>query len=335
MGRLTSRGGRRVATSMAVFLVALGAPGVVLAALLWSLTVSPLTVAVGNPTTFTLTATNQDLTADLLSSQEIGCVIIDVPVTFSVSGAAVTGASTGSSWVASRVDNRVTVHTTSGGDRLETLDWVRYTISATATSTGSLAWDASAHRQQDCSGPGSLLGLPPTVLVVSSPATPTPTPTPTPTLPLPTPTLPLPTLTLPSDTPTPTPTGSPRPTPISSSDPSTQASSDEATPSPPGATGSPSGGPPSTPDPAALPGGITPASGPLAMRFVDPRLGLGVGAIGVLAGVEVWVVPAAAIGGPGLLVLLWVALQAAGAAAWLPAARRLKDANGPRAGRRR
>jgi hypothetical protein len=56
-----------------------------------------------------------------------------------------------------------------------------------------------------------------------------------------------------------------------------------------------------------------------------PPLDLGVGTFDVFAGLETWAVPAAVMGGPGLLVLLWIALQAAGATAWIPAARRLRD----------
>jgi hypothetical protein len=66
-----------------------------------------------------------------------------------------------------------------------------------------------------------------------------------------------------------------------------------------------------------------------------PALDLGLGALGVLAGVEIWAVPAAVLGGPGLLVLVWMALQAAGALAWIPAARRLRDGDVTRARRRR
>ncbi len=52
---------------------------------------------------------------------------------------------------------------------------------------------------------------------------------------------------------------------------------------------------------------------------------LGVEIAGVdLFGNAVWAVPAATIAGPGLLVLLWLALQAIGAAAWLPSVRRLR-----------
>jgi len=52
-------------------------------------------------------------------------------------------------------------------------------------------------------------------------------------------------------------------------------------------------------------------------------LGLGLGGIDLLAG-GLWVIPAASVAGPGLLVLLWLAIQAAGAAAWIPAVRRLR-----------
>jgi len=42
-------------------------------------------------------------------------------------------------------------------------------------------------------------------------------------------------------------------------------------------------------------------------------------------------VPAATIAVPGLLVILWVAIQALGAIAWMPAVRRLQREDGPRA----
>lgn len=73
----------------------------------------------------------------------------------------------------------------------------------------------------------------------------------------------------------------------------------------------------------------TPQSGlqPLSpgVHVATPPLDAGVGEIGVFAGFETWAVPAAVMGGPGLLVLLWIALQAAGATLWVPAARRLRD----------
>jgi hypothetical protein len=53
------------------------------------------------------------------------------------------------------------------------------------------------------------------------------------------------------------------------------------------------------------------------------EVGVEIGGINVL-GSAVWAVPAATIAGPGLLVLLWLLLQAVGAAAWMPSVRRLR-----------
>jgi hypothetical protein len=359
---------------------------------LWTLTASPLAVSTGVASTFSLRGTNEDPLAAFLSSNEIGCIRVDVPSNFSVAGVAVTGASTGNTWIATQAGNRVTVRTTSGGDRLATLDWVKFTVGATALSAGSLAWSARAFRQQDCSGTGALLGVPPVVVVTGAAVTPTPVPTPvptpTPTLaptptpslplptpslplptpslplptpslplpssPLPTPTLPLPTLPLltptpslpilplptPSPTPVPWPTvplppiglpGSPSPTPsgdpTSSTSPSASLSSDPSgTPSPVGPE--PGGGAGTTSGSGASPSG--PSSGgldgaPRQVRLQAPETGIGLSTLGVLTGLDTWIVPAAVIAGPGLIVLLWIALQAVGAMAWIPATRRLRD----------
>ena len=49
-----------------------------------------------------------------------------------------------------------------------------------------------------------------------------------------------------------------------------------------------------------------------------------------LLDVDVWLVPSALVAGPGLLVILWVLLQTIGAAAWIPAVRRMADEEGAR-----
>jgi hypothetical protein len=344
------------------------APATTRAAVLWTLTASPLTASTGVATTFVLTATNEDPTAALLSSSEIGCVVVDVPVNFTVSSAAVAASNAGDSWFATLAGNRVKIRAGSGGDRLALLDWVRFSVRATAQSAGSLAWNANAYRQQDCTGSASLLGVPPIVLVVGTTATPTPAPTPRPTVaPTPAPTAvatatptPTPILTLPSPS-----LGLPLPTLLPSSDESASAtprpSSGESTgPQPSGsarATASPGSPAPSAsgtpgrsdgaPEPSggvAAPSGSdsasTSASTPRsaapvteaaravtrvpAIAFQERRLDLSGASVGLLAGIEIWVVPAATIAVPGLLLLLWVALQTAGALAWMPAVRRLE-----------
>ena len=344
----------RGVAAVAVLIATLGMPSTVAAAILWTLTATPLAVTTGVATTFTLTATNDDPLAALFSANEIGCVVVDVPVVFSLASVAVTGSNAGDSWVVARSGNRVTVRALSGGDRLELLGWVRFTVGATAQSAGSLTWAANAYRDQSCGGTPSLLGLPPIVLVTGPAATPTPAPTPPPT---------------PSPTAVPTPAPTSAATPRASSAPTPQPPDIDPDPTPtrnpsPREGGEQPGAPPAPPSPSAgdtatatptptqrdgaasadsIPPSAEPSTGPrdgvpaLGGSIALPDLGGRVGSpavpaatlalsgasIGLLAG-GVWVVPAAAIAGPGLLILVWIALQALGALAWLPAVRRLR-----------
>src|SRR5688572_8474554 len=154
-----------LAAQIVMLASASGARGV---SILWSLTASPLTATEDVQRVFTLTATNEDPLAAISSESEIGCVLVDVPGNFTVAGASVTGSSAGETWhVDSVVGNRVKVHTDSGGDRLEFLQWVRFTITATPFNTGSLAWNSRAFRSQDCTGGAALAGLPPIVVVTA------------------------------------------------------------------------------------------------------------------------------------------------------------------------
>ena len=333
-------------------IVAFSTPVTVSAALLWTLTASPLAVGTGTPTTFTLTASNMLL-------GRIECVTVDVPLNFNITAVGMVGSTAGDSWLVRRANNRVIAWTTSGGDRLELLDSVTFTVTATALSSGSLTWPSSAYDRPDCTGAGSLLAVPPVVVVTgpavtpsptpspvpTPPPTPVPTPAPTPTLPLPTlplPTLPLPTLPLPTLRPTPTPLptplpalglpGSPAPTPRPDASP---AGSPRPTSDPDASAsavvqpgGGSSGGPPPSGDGTPTGAVVAPAVNgrPNAPRvaFDEPELELGIGPLGLMTGAPTWVVPFATFGGPGLIVLLWVAAQAGGASLWIPAARRLR-----------
>lgn len=181
--------------------------------------------------------------------------------------------------------------------------------------------------------------------------TPRPTPTPTPTPLLPLPTLPLPTLPLPSvPLPVPLP-GSSAPTPSpSATRPSATPIPEEgdATPSRTPAPSEPASERPSSePGPGAVPdgsvagpGGTPPGSGgatagdgaPVSLDGVffpidsTNAVDVEIGGIDFLVN-PVWAIPAATIAGPGLLVLLWLCLQAVGAAAWMPSVRRLRGEN--------
>ena len=60
------------------------------------------------------------------------------------------------------------------------------------------------------------------------------------------------------------------------------------------------------------------------VAFEEAQLDLGSMEVDLLSGIEVWSVPAATLGVPGILLLVWVALQAVGALAWIPAVKRLR-----------
>lgn len=329
---------------------------------LWTLVATPLTATTGAAATFTLTATNEDPLADLSGPSRIGCIVVDVPGNFGVLSAAILSAP-GSTWSAARAGNRVTVRASSGGDRLRTLDSLRFTVGTAVVSAGSLAWSARAFVSTNCTGSGAVLGLPPVIVVTGPTVTPTPVPTPPPT-PAPTP---RPT---PPPTPQPTPNPTTRPPPASTSRPTpdptprdTPDASVTATPTPadsprvlpsgspiatPGAasatppsTGASLGGDPSPPgnqsaDPtptAPIAGGIVlgPDEGPQGpdegneanIEPIEVRLG----PLGLLGGIDIWAIPGLVIGLPGLLVALLVAVQALGALAWLPAIRRLRGSD--------
>jgi hypothetical protein len=144
-------------------------------------------------------------------------------------------------------------------------------------------------------------------------------------------TTPLPTVSPPVPSLGPTSPASPNPTDRASSSESPRPSSNEAANAPASGGANPGAGPDAT---SAQP--PDPARGALAGLLVDgPALDLGIDTVGLLAGFEIWAVPAAVIGGPGFLVLLWIAIQAAGAMAWVPAARRLRNGDVSRARRRR
>lgn len=186
---------------------------------------------------------------------------------------------------------------------------------------------------------------------------PTPTPTPTPIVPLPT--LPLPTLTplptlIPTPTPTPTPRVTPTPTPRATA---TLGATATPTPGPsatPPASGRPGPGSSTPPGPApspsndatptSTPGSATqaPGSGSGGTGGGDGGTGLGAapGDRFLLPGVDPsgidaiidasftgfggieWAVPAFALGVPGFLLMIAVAIQTMVGVAWLPFVRR-------------
>jgi hypothetical protein len=312
------------------------------AALLWTLTTSPTTAVAHQSTTFTFTASNLELLGVL------GCLEVDLPGSFLIEATGTPMASNGGTWVATVSGNAVLVHSVDNAGRLKVANSVTFTVRAQPTVAGSFSLPNHSHVRYDCAGtaqPG--VALPITVLPGATP-TPVPTPTPRPTAkptptPLPLPSLPLPTLPIPTVLPTAPPPGAtptPRPTggAVFGASPSGSVSATAS----PRASGSvaPSG----SSDPAAPGAGPAGGGGPGAggtrgsgppVRLEPADLQLNVQLFDLLGSPQVWFVPAAAIGAPGLLVLLWVLLQTVGTLAWIPFVRRMRGREPARIGRSR
>lgn len=313
---------RRWLTALASGVLAAALPAIVQAAFLWTLVVTPVTVTQGQSKVFSFTATNQDILSRL------GCLEVDLPTSFVTTSIGTPVASNGDPWVSSLSGNSVVVQSTSGGGRLRTTDTVTFSITAVPTAGGAFLWTTHAHTRQDCNGTDQI-GASLAVIVMPAP-TPTPivTPMPTPTPPrTPAPIATPSPLATPAATQKPRPTGTPASTPTAgdgvpvdesptprSGDPSpTPDASDGVRPSPPAPGGSGNG------DAAAL--RLAPFNDPAG--GVSNDLGIGLEAMGQLDGAFVWFVPGAAVGVPGLLVILFVVAQAIGALAWIPAVRRM------------
>jgi hypothetical protein len=332
MGRLTPRCRRHpaVAALMAALLLLALPAAPVSAVVLYTVVVTPLTATQGNATNFSVTVSNLNLVDDL------GCVQFDLPASFEILSLSTPVASNGEDWLISRVGQSVIAHSDDGGGRLELTESVSFVIRARPQAAGAFTWPNHGHRDQDCGG-SDLVGSP-VALTVLPGLEPTPLPTAVPTLPpTPEPT-PKPTsrpTQVPTLLPTPQPTQRPDQSPptAASTSPSERERDGGASPSPsasaaaarepsddPGAPGGDTGSGPIGHRPFALPPEVRIGSGAGNGGPVDLQLG----AVGLLAGTGAWLVPAAVIGGPGLLVILFVVLQIAGAVAWIPAVRRLR-----------
>jgi len=228
--------------AVAVLLSLIAGPGAmrVTAATTWQITRTPAAAPLGVKTTFHVTFWNL---GGPTGSDDLGCVKITIPLTFTVTSAVVTDQPSGESWAASTSGlTIVTIKPSSGGDRLAagSSATISTDIVVSGLSLGSLAWTANAYSNQSCAANKSF-NDPVILSILSTPvATPSPTPTPTPA-PTPTPTP------KPTAAPTPNPTPAPTATPIS-------------TPRPTGAPGSTP-----MPTPTARPGttaGPTPTAVP-------------------------------------------------------------------------
>jgi len=323
----------------------------------WRLDVAPTTIAAADPTTIDVTFSNR---GGPTGDDDLGCVRIAIPATFTVVPPMTTVSPPGTSWHASGT-TVISIHPSSGGDRLDGLDQtssVTTSITVLAVVPGIFTWTATAYEAQDCTKPFPEQ-IKPTITVTLLPtAKPAPTPTPSPT-PSPTPTL-APTakpVVTPSPSPTPNATSAPGRTPIPGGG-ATPAPAASPSPIVVGPSGDPFATPTPQPSPAdggSLTGGLgsarpTPSAAPdgqqrstasgvgtalLMAGFDDASGGRGSSgggtpAISLASGFTspfgqgfAWAVPGLVLSVPGLLIVLAViAVQAIGAGAWLPIVRR-------------
>ena len=290
---------RRWRVALAASLLAAGLPAIVLA-LVYTFIVTPLVVTVGSVTTFTFTVRNGD-------TQQIGCVDVLLPSALSISSLGTPAPSNGLPWSSTRSGQRVLVSSNTTSGRLKTAQWVTFTVTARATTAGAYLFDYHVHTRRDCTGkslPGTVT-VPLTVLPAATPlptASPTVGPTPEP-----------------ADTPTPSPRRTPGPGP--------RATPNAPTPTPRPSPSAGASAPVPSPSPSSEPNVIQVAPlGPGGGGGGDDGdLGVGVDMLTLLDSPFEWAVPGAVVGVPGLLVVLFVVLQAVGALAWIPAVRRMGD----------
>jgi len=285
------------------------------AAELWSITPVAFTAVAGQAQTISFTATN--LTVPLPPPPVIGCVRLNVPNSVSLDSATIL-APTGGSWAVNLQGGGVEVRATSQAARLDFGEAVSFSITITPSMAGAFVFGARAFEQTNCTAPqfGGSSNIAATVLPPIMPTlSPIPTVSPLPTVPpLPTPTA------TPASTarPSATPTGSQAATPSASQD-----GSEARSPSPtPSASPERASVPPGSSAPPAGEGGLTIGSG--QRPDSGDELAIDIGAGMGMDGIE-WSVPAV-VGSPGIAVILWVLVQAASGAIWLPWVRRLRRA---------
>lgn len=280
----------------------------------WTPVVNPGNATQGQAMTFSVTATNN-------APQQLGCLEVDLPTSFVILSLGNPTSNSGGVWAPTAMGNTVVVDVDSGGGSLANGEWVTFTITARPTAAGSFTWANRAYPADQATPycQGTPNAGPPLQITVAPAATPSPAPTVAPTA-TPTGT----TAPTPSATPVQNVTPTPAPTPgagqTGTPDPRATATPRQASSSPEGSESAR----PAVPSPGESAGGGNAlrlaSSGDSGDGFTDD-LGAGLDMLTLLDGPLMWVVPGAAVLGPGLLVILFVALQALGALAWIPAVR--------------
>jgi hypothetical protein len=301
----------RVAAAAVLAVLFLGSlPGFADAKVLsWSATADRSSVVAGVPTVVNLT-----VTAPFWNQTRINCVVVHIPSVYVVGSLGYTDSrGAGFPWTVTEAGGTLSAKTRNNNNGPWSSSSLVLHITVTGKTVGTANWSATAYDHRDCNDNPS--PTPPIPMKITG-STPTPTPTPTRT-PAPTP-RPTSTPTRPP-TPAPTPAATPRPTapPLSATGPSPSPSDSGQPPSglPSAAPGSGAGGT------GSGPGGSTGLSVPQAGS--GTTLNVSVAGFGSGLGAFAWTVPGFLLGLPGLIVLLIIGGQMAGAALFVPLSRRI------------
>lgn len=314
-----------------------GDPAAVLAVNPWVVTLHPTVLTEGVPTDVTVTVAP--------GSDDIGCVLVDVPAGFKVVSAKVSSVPAGFVWgaaVSGSGPTWVTSSTTKDQWRLNPTEQAVFIVRVAAEAWLLPSWGLSAYKKFTVTPTQLVYGpsVPLWPFTIVPTGTPTPGPTPTPT---------------PARTPEPTPKHTPSPVP--SHGPAATPSPTSSRTTAPVVTRSPSAGVSASPAPTASPtaspsasaapsgsraaatsnnrgaGGVS-GAGPAGGNAASLDVGgmpagvtvqfdsAGIGGIGMFA----WVVPGLFLSLPGLLLILIVLAQAGFATVFVPVTRRVLGA---------
>jgi hypothetical protein len=321
---MATRRRTRVAGLSALVLIVVGAGLVSAASGGWTIARSPSSVTRGVATNISFTATN------VAGGSSLGCIRLQPPSAFTLNSVVVDSVSASRNWTADPPTagsgfTLIRVHAATKADVIKVDgDIVRFHVRVTGTSVGSYSWPAESRDDEKCKSGIDTDSI--TVAIVSGTPTPKPTPKPTPR-PTATPT-PRPTP-KPTPRPTPKPTRAPAATSRPSATPTTAPSTSVPTPSSHPVGGTSTGDAGGTGSPPLASGSVNPfrvLDGDDGPRDVDARIVSST--LMRLDGLIVWAVPSLVLTVPGLLLLLAILAQIAGAAAWLPVVRRKLGAFG-------
>ena len=303
----------------------------------WTMSVAPGSVTQGQSTGVVVRVTNISLKIG------IRCAVVSVPSAFAVLGAGVTGTTANSPWSATTSPagdggTLVSIFNPDELGKLQPGDWVDATVTVRGDVPGTYGWTGIVFHDPGCWEQPVEGAITRTVTIVGSAPPPPPPPPPPAAAPTPTQSSTAPVAPAPNEpAPSGTPDGTPRPAAAADDEPTapTRAPDDDE---PDGASPddeSRGGGgarptPGSAPETGARPGAGAAPRIEVAGPAEDVPVGGGIlassagfAALSLLDDLHVWFVPGVAVGVPGLLLLVVVAVQMAGGALWIPLTRRL------------